>query len=151
MPLKGIPNSLTPDLLYAIAKMGHGDQLVISDGNFPGDSVASHCVVKTPIRVHGTTSQILKDILQLFPLDEYEDFPVTVMDRVQSDKDKGFVVKAYDLITEAAELQSTPEKIFYCERSQFYDKAKKSYAVVQTDDSAPYANIIIFKGVLVTP
>lgn len=144
MPLKGIPDSITPELLYVLAKMGHGDSLVIADANFPSDSVASHCIVKSPIRVHGVTSDLLADILTLFPLDQYKEFPVAVMDRVDSDKAKGLVVPAYMLLSEAAghiDLE-------YTERFKFYDDAKKAFAVVQTDDFSLYANCIIFKGVV---
>lgn len=146
MPLKGIPTSITPELLYALARMGHGDLLVIADANFPSDSVASNTVIKTPIRIHGTTSEILHDILKLFPLDSYSPTPVCVMDRVQSDKDKNLVVPAYDMITNAAGLSA--KDLTFVERFQFYEQAKSAFVVVQSDDTALYANVIVSKGVL---
>ena len=66
--------------------MGHGDTLVIADANFPSDSIAANCVEKKVIRVSGSTSSILRDVLTLLPLDAYAEFPLCVMDRVQSDK-----------------------------------------------------------------
>ena len=147
MPLKGIPLRINPELLYVLAKLGHGDAIIIADSNFPSDSIASNCIVKQPIRVSGSTSEVLHDILQLFPLDQYLEKPVKVMDRVKSDKEKGLVVPAYVALSKAAGFSSV-DKLDYIERFQFYEDAKKCYAVIQTDDSSLYANTIIFKGVL---
>jgi L-fucose mutarotase len=144
MPLLGIPASITPELLYTLSKMGHGDMLVIADANFPSDTVASGCVVGSPVRVHGITSELLKDILQLFPLDQYEQFPVKVMDRVDSDKAKGLVVPAYEAISTV----TNGKELEYVERFAFYELAKKAFAVVQTNDYSLYANVIIMKGVI---
>lgn len=146
MPLKGIPSSLTPELLYAIARMGHGDRLVIADSNFPSDSIASHGIVKIPIRVHGSTSSLLHDILQLFPLDSYDPQGICVMDRVPQDKERDLDVPAYAAI--ARECQRPVEQLTYLERYQFYELAKQSFCVIQTDDSTLYANVIISKGVI---
>ena len=146
MPLIGIPDSITPELLYAIAKMGHGDKLVIADANFPSDSVAAKTVLGSPIRVSGSTSKILADLLKLFPIDQYEEFPVGVMDRVPSDKEKGLIVPAYEALAGAAGL--SPDKLNYIERFQFYEEAKKCFVVVQTDDRTLYANCIVSKGVI---
>ncbi len=146
MPLKGIPDSITPELLYVLAKMGHGDKLVIADANFPSDSVASHTVMKEPIRVSGLTSSILADILQLFPLDQYEEFPLGVMDRVDNDKKRNLHVPAYENLSAVA--GKTPDQLKYIERFQFYEDAKKAFAVVQTTDRTLYANCIVSKGVL---
>lgn len=146
MPLKGVPDTITPELLYTLAKMGHGDTLVIADANFPSDSVAAKTVTKDPIRIHGSTSDILRDILQLFPLDQYVAFPVQVMDRVDADKARGLEVPAYNLIANAA--QRTTDQIEYVERFRFYELAKNSFAVVQTNDFSLYANCIITKGVI---
>ena len=146
MPLKGIPDSISPELLYALARMGHGDALVIADANFPSDSVAANTILKTPIRVNGSTSDILKDILQLFPLDQYHSHPVQVMDRVQSDKDRNLEVPAYKSLAVAANI--SPEDLLYVERFEFYEKAKTSFVIVQTNDFSLYANCYIMKGVI---
>ena len=146
MPLKNIPGSINPELLYILAKMGHGDKLIISDANFPSDSIASNCVIKTPIRVNAKTSEILKDILVLFPLDQYTPKPVAVMDRVYEDKKRNLEVNAYQLIANAAGI--TPTDLDYVERFEFYEQAKTAYAIIQTDDKTLYANILIYKGVI---
>ena len=146
MPLRGIPELISPELLYALAKMGHGDQLVIADGNFPSDSTASLCTVKEPIRINGSTSEVLEAILALFPLDQYSIEKVQVMDRVQSDKDRNLSVPAYAALARAAQLNE--DELTYVERFRFYEKAKASFVVVQTNDRALYANCMIKKGVL---
>ena len=147
MPLLNIPPSINAELLYALAKMGHGDFLVIADANFPSDSIATSSIIKTPIRVNGKTTDILKDILKLIPLDQYEVQPIGVMDRVQSDKDKNLVVSTYDDIVRVCSFPNS-DKIQFIERFSFYERAKKSFVVIQTDDRSLYANIIVTKGVI---
>ncbi len=146
MPVKGIPESITPELLYALAKMGHGDRIVIADANFPSDSVAKETVIGVPIRVTGSTSDILRDILKVMPLDQYETFPIAVMDRVLSDKERGLEVPAYLALSSAS--GKTCDELEYIERFSFYEKARGSFAVVQTTDRTLYANCIVSKGVL---
>ncbi len=147
MPLKGIPDSITPELLFALARMGHGDKLVIADANFPSDSIAKSTVVGVPIRIQGkTTAELLNDILKLIPLDLYDTHPVKVMDRVSSDKARNLVVPAYELISRVAMFDST-EHLGYVERFAFYEQAKQCFVVVQTDDRSLYANCIVSKGV----
>ena len=146
MPLKGIPDSISPELLYALARMGHGDSLVIADANYPSDQIAKTSTIGSPIRVNCSVATVLKDILQLFPLDQYMSNPVQVMDRVQSDKDKDLKVPAYSQIAEVANCSL--EKLEYVERFAFYEKTKSSFLIVQTTDRQLYANVIIYKGVL---
>ena len=146
MPLIGVPATVTPELLYALARCGHGDKIVIADANFPSDSVATSCVLKSPIRVSGSTSDILKDILKLLPLDQYLPHKIFVMDRVESDKDKGLHVPAYEALRQAAAIETN--EVSYVERFDFYKMAKECFAVIQTDDKSLYANVIISKGVL---
>ena len=147
MPLRGIPDTITPELLYALAKMGHGDTLCIADANFPSDSTAQHTAISTPIRVHGTTADILRDILTLIPLDSYALSPIFVMDRVPSDKARDLEVPAYAMLARTAEVDKS-SGMAYVERYTFYEKAKQCFVVVQTDDRSLYANCILSKGVL---
>jgi L-fucose mutarotase len=150
MPLNGIPISFTPELLFAIAKMGHGDRIVIVDANFPADSIASHTTIKTPLRVNlgvtGTTSSLLKDMIGLMPLDVDDEAGICVMDRTDNDKAKSLQVPAYAAIATVA--STTPEELNYIERFEFYDKAKSAFCIVQTDDAALYANVMVTKGML---
>jgi L-fucose mutarotase len=146
MPLKGIPDVITPELLYALAKMGHGDSIIIADANFPSDSIANFTNIKSPIRVSGETSDVLKAILTLIPLDSYSSTPVRVMERVDSDQARNLFVPAYEKIALSAEV--SPSDLNYIERFQFYEASKTCFCVVQTNDRSLYANVIISKGVL---
>ncbi len=115
MPLIGVPVRITAELLYALARMGHGDSIVIADANFPSDSVATFCSLeKRPIRVSGSTAQLTADILKLMPLDAYVPHPVMVMDRVDSDKERNLDVPAYNALALAAGLRS--DQLAYVER-----------------------------------
>lgn len=157
MPLKGIPRSIPPELLFVLSKMGHGDTIVVTDCNFPSDSMAAYTVNKVPVRVVGTTSDILRDILKLVPLDRYSDSPVCVMDRVPNDKLNNLVVPAYEMLNRVVQDEAAGESslygtseflLTYVERFEFYEHAKRAYCIVQTTDATPYANVLISKGVL---
>ena len=146
MPLIGIPNCISPDLLHALAKAGHGDKIVIADGNFPSDSIATSATISTPIRINSSTSQLLEAILELLPLDQYMENPIAVMDRVQSDKDCNLDVASYASLAKISGRGI--DSLQYIERFQFYETAKNAFVVIQTNDSALYANVIIYKGVV---
>lgn len=156
MPLKGVSKNISPELLFVLAKMGHGDTIIIADSNFPSDSTAAHTVSKVPIRMAGSTSEVLKEILTLIPLDTYSLSPVCVMDRVASDKTRNLEVPAYDDISNVVQAESQSElygghssfTLTYVERFEFYELAKSAFCVVQTSDTLPYANVLISKGVL---
>ena len=144
--------------------MGHGDYLyalllyvgylvvslfvrrVIADAYFPADSLATSTVCKTPIRVRGFTSELTIDILLLMPLDTYEPNPVRVMRRVASDEAQDLQVPAYVQLAQAAGKQL--EDLDFVDRQQFYAMAKDAFAIIQTDDTTQYANVILFKGVI---
>lgn len=137
--LKGIPKIISPELLKIIAEMGHGDELCISDGNFPGASTAQRLVRADG---HGVP-ELLSAILELYPLDTYAP-PVCIMEKVPGDTVEVPVWNIFaDIVAQHSKV--TIERI---ERYAFYERAKKCYAVVQTGESALYANIIIKKGVI---
>jgi L-fucose mutarotase len=143
MPLKGIPKSISPELLYALARLGHGDTVVISDAHFPADSVSKSTVIGTPIRIHGDTHHILQDILTLIDIESINGFKILLMDKVPADKD--VLVPAYDKLRDAAAASNS--EILKLERFAFYEKAKTSFVVIHSDDTAIYANCIISRGV----
>lgn len=140
--LKNIPNILSPELLKILMEMGHGDELVIADGNFPAATMA-----KRLIRLDGHgVPEILEAVLKLFPLDTYDDKPVGLMEVVTGDNVVPTIWNNYEnIIKESGE----PFDSFrFIERFNFYDRAKEAYAVVATSESALYANIILKKGVV---
>ncbi len=138
--LKGINKIITPDLLYVLAQMGHGDEIVISDGNFPGETMG-----KRTLRADGSdVPELLSAVLELFPLDSYAP-PVYLMDKTAQDKDLNVPIwEEYRRIT----AQYTDAEPVFLERFEFYERAKNAFAVVVTGESAIYANIIIKKGVV---
>lgn len=137
--LKGIPGVLSPELLKVLMEMGHGDEIVIADGNFPGASLAKNLI---RLDGHGAV-EVLGAILKLFPLDTYEK-PVYLMEKVQGDKVETPIWEEYKEIVS----KYTDEEISYIERYEFYERAKKAYAVVMTGESALYANVLLKKGVV---
>lgn len=140
--LKNIPNILNPDLLKILMEMGHGDEIIIADGNFPAASIAQRL-----IRLDGhNVPEVLKAILKFFPLDVYVENPVGLMEVVPGDNVKPVIWEEYrKIIVESKEPFTDFE---YIERFTFYERAKKAYAVVATSESALYANIILKKGVV---
>jgi len=141
--LKGIPGILSPELLKILMEMGHGDEIVISDGNFPAASIA-----KRLVRCDGhNVPEVLDAILKFFPLDTYSVAPVSLMEAVQGDKVETPIWDVYKDIVKKHE--PVANKIQNIERFAFYEKAKTAYAVVATGEKALYANIILKKGVVV--
>lgn len=141
--LKGIPSILTPQLLKILMEMGHGDTIVIGDGNFPAASIAKDSQL---VRLDGHgVPEVLDAILQLFPLDPYVQAPVSLMEVVPGDPVETPIWDEYAKIVEKHEPGT---KIGHIERFQFYEVAKKAYAVVATGEGALYANIILQKGVV---
>ena len=141
--LKGIPSILSPELLKILMEMGHGDTLVIGDGNFPAASIAKNSIL---VRLDGHgVPEILDAILQLVPLDPYIEAPVSLMEVVPGDPVETPIWDDYARIVEKYEPGT---KIGHIERFQFYEVAKKAFAVVATGETALYANIILQKGVV---
>lgn len=141
--LKGIPSVLPPELLKILMEMGHGDEIVLADGNFPAASIAQRLV---RCDGHGTP-EILDAILKFFPLDPYVDAPVALMQVVPGDNVETPIWNTYKEIVRKYEPENN--NFEYIERFAFYERAKKAYAVVATGEKALYANIILKKGVVV--
>ena len=148
--LKGISSLMTPDLLKVLAEMGHGDQIVIADANFPAASIASHCPGGL-IRLDGhSIPLILRGICKLLPLDQYVECPVQVMEKMECDKDMELpIIDEYKAII--AEAEGKEIQFENVERFEFYERAKKCYAVIATGETSQYANIILQKGVITNP
>lgn len=140
--LKGVPAILSPELLKIIMEMGHGDELVIGDGNFPAASYAQRLV---RCDGHGVP-EILDAILKFFPLDAYVEAPVSLMEVVPGDDVKPTIWEEYKQIINKHEPENN--KIAFVERFAFYERAKKAYAIIATGEAALYANIILKKGVV---
>ncbi|MDD9924044.1 MAG: ribose ABC transporter [Boseongicola sp.] len=133
---------LSPDLLHALAEMGHGDDIVIADANFPAASKGQRVV-----RADGVTAtDMLQAVLELFPLDTFIDDPATVMEVVGNPDEVPPVVKAFqDVIDSTAD---NPAKIVGAERFAFYEKSERAFVIVLTGEARLYGNIILTKGVV---
>ena len=146
--LKNIPAILSPELLKVLAEMGHSDRICIGDGNFPGASMAK---AKNAIFLradgHGVP-EILDAILQVFPLDTYVEQPAILMEKMACDKD--LVIPVWDEYKEI--IAKYDDRGAACvgniDRFKFYDEAKDCYCILQTGETAIYANIILQKGVI---
>lgn len=143
--LKGISPILSPELLKALCEMGHGDELVIADGNFPCESVGKNAVV---IRADGHgTAEILDAVLSLIPLDRYTERPVALMEVVKGDDcPTPEIWKTYNDILNKYEPDH--HDIEMTERFAFYERAKGAYLIIATGETAVYANVLLKKGVV---
>lgn len=132
MPLKGIPPLISPELLYALASMGHGDEIVLADSNFPSESIARANGARLILSDGLPIPKLLRQILKLFPLDQYVAQPVALMDRVDDDKQKGLEVPIWN---EYKQIVGNNVEFEMVERFAFYERAKKCFAVVRTYQS----------------
>ncbi len=141
--LNGIPNELTPELLKILMEMGHRDEIVIGDGNFPAASMANKLV---RCDGHGVL-KLLNAILQFFPLDTYCEHPISLMSIIPGDNTNPVIWEDYKQLIGKYD-QRGKDCIEYIETYDFYDRAKKAYAIVATSEKALYGCIILKKGVL---
>lgn len=145
--LKTIDPLLNADLLWVLAAMGHGDDLALVDANHPADTVASHCIVKKPLRVSAATmADVARAILTLFPLDNFTDDPVRRMEVVGAPHEIPPIQREMQSVIDAAAGRELP--LVGLERFAFYDAAKRAFAVIQINDPRPYGCFLLRKGVI---
>jgi len=140
--LKRIPPCLSPELMSILMRMGHGDEIVLADGNFPAESHAQRLVRADG---HGVP-EILDAILRFLPLDTFVDHPASVMlpvDEATPEPPIWAEFRATILKHEGRAIELRP-----VERFRFYDFARSAYAIVATGETAIYANLILKKGVV---
>jgi L-fucose mutarotase len=144
--LKTLDPLLNADLLHALRSMGHGDDLVISDTNFPADSIARQTTYGKLLRIDADAPRALRAILSVFPLDSFVDHPANRMEVVGKPKELLDVHKEVQAEIDRAEGKSWP--MGSIERFAFYEAAKKSYCVVQTNERRFYGCFIFKMGVI---
>ena len=138
--LKNIPAILGPDLLHVLQSMGHGDEIVISDANFPGASLGPDL-----IRMDGhSATDVLEAIMTLMPLDEFEHAAFRMEVVGEPDKIEPIMAE-FDAIIRRHEPEAALVGI---ERFAFYSRAKTAFAIVQTGETRLYGNVILKKGVI---
>ncbi len=140
--LKNIPSILSPELLKVIMEMGHGDELVIGDGNFPAASLNDRVI---RLDGHGI-ERVLEALLTLFPLDTYAP-NAFLMEKVAGDSVETPIWQSYEKI--AKEGDRGFKGFDLIERFAFYERSRKAYAIIATGETSLYANIILKKGVVV--
>jgi L-fucose mutarotase len=145
--LKSIDPILNADVLYALRAMGHGDDLVITDTNFPADAVARQTVLGRLLSIDNVTAaRATRAILSVLPLDTFVDHPVVTM-QVIGKPDEVLPVHV-EVQREIDAAHGAPLPMGSVERFAFYELAKKSYCIIQTGERRFYGNFVIRKGVI---
>jgi len=139
--LKGISPLISPDLLAVLSRMGHGDEIILSDAHFPAESFNEHVLRADGLRI----PDLLEAILPLFELDAYVPAPLTMMAAVEGDQLDPTVEASYLEAIHKTNPDVAPiERI---DRFDFYERARSAFAVVVTGETAKYGNILLKKGV----
>lgn len=138
--LKGVAPCISPDLLKALAEMGHGDEIVLADAHFPGHSVNGRVLRADGLPV----TALLDGILPLFELDAYAD-PLVMMEAVAGDElDPAVEAQYLEVVRRHDPGAKPPVRI---ERFAFYERARSAFAVVMTGETRKYGNLLLKKGV----
>lgn len=140
--LKNIPKLLSPDLIKVLMEMGHGDEIVIADGNYPSASNANILIRYDGLKI----PDLLEQILAIFPLDTYIPESFLLMSLSGNDKCEPKIWQIYRSLLDESEAEN--KRIAFLERNVFYERGKKAYAIVATGEESLYANIILKKGVV---
>lgn len=138
--LKGIDKMISPELIKLLMEMGHGDELVFGDGNFPAASHAQRLV-----RADGhEIADLLDAVLPLFPLDYAVDFTAVLM-KYPGEKEPAVWSSYRDVLQKYAD----GNKLFLMlPKPEFYERSRKAYAIIATGEREGFANIIIRKGII---
>lgn len=139
--LQGISPLISPELLKILCEMGHGEEIVLGDANFPAGTVG-----RRVIRADGIgTTELLEAILPLFPLDQYDPSNFVLM---QVPEEEGITPEIWQQYRGVLNRYEPQAKMEHIERFAYYERAKKAYCVVATGETAIYANILLKKGVV---
>jgi L-fucose mutarotase len=144
--LKGINPLLNADVLHALRAMGHGDDLIIADTNFPADSVARQTVLGKLLHIDAPAADVVKAVLSLYPLDTFVDDAAARMEIVGKPDEIPPVQKEVQKRIDKAEGKAWP--MISVERYAFYERAKKAYCVIQTGERRFYGCFAFRKGVV---
>ena len=146
MMLKGIDPVLSPDLLWVLASMGHGDDLALVDSNHPAEAIARATTSGRLVRLPGLPiDRVAQAILSLLPIDDFVQDPIRRMLMVDTPADIPIVQQE---VAQAARAAGCKAEIVGIERFAFYDAARKAFAVVQAGDPRPYGCFLLRKGVI---
>ena len=144
--LKGMKKLFTGDLLKVLCDMGHGDKIVIADANFP-----SHTMNASVIELPGIDAvTVFRAVSDVLPWDNYSDAPAVCMDMTDGDKQKGMPTPTIyaEYNSALSDAYGSDKEITLIDRFEFYERAKKAYAVIQTGEERQYGNLLFSKGVV---
>lgn len=144
--LKGIDPLLNADVLYALRAMGHGDDLVIVDANFPGAATARETVLGELLRIDAPAPEALRAVLSVYPIDSFVEDAAARMAVVGAPDEIPPVVAAFQAVIDAA--ADAPRPLMSLERFAFYERARRAFAIVQTQETRFYGNVAVRKGVI---
>ena len=142
--LKNIPECIPPELMLALMEMGHGDDIVIGDINFPSKTMSQRCVYAKGL----SATELIDAILQFMPLDIFVDDPVVVMQPGELYKGVPPIWEDYERTIKKNDFCGAFKELTKIDRFDFYERAKKSFVTVQTSEPALYACMIMKKGVI---
>jgi L-fucose mutarotase len=144
--LKGIDPLLNAEVLGALCAMGHGDDLIVADTNFPAYSVARQTVLGKLLRIDASTAEVVRAVLSVYPLDGFVDDAAGRMEVVGKPNEVVPLQAEVQVEIDRAEGRAWP--MIGIERYAFYERAKQAYAVIQTGDRRFYGCIALRKGVI---
>lgn len=145
--LKHLDPLLNADILYALRAMGHGDEVVICDANFPADSVARQTAFGRLLRIDGVDApRAVRAVLSVLPLDSFVPDPALRMEVVGDPERLPAVQREAQAEVDRAEGRALP--FAPLERHAFYDRARQAYCVIATGEARGYGCFVFKKGVL---
>ena len=143
--LKGINPLLNADVLHVLRAMGHGDDLIIADTNFPSDSVARQTVYGKLLRIDASAADVVQAVLSVMPIDTFVDDAAARMEVVDEPKT---ILPVMTEVQDKVSAAGGPNPMLPIERFSFYDRSKKAYAVIQTGERRFYGCFAFRKGVI---
>ena len=143
--LKGIDPLLNADVLCVLRAMGHGDDLIITDTNFPSDSVARQTVYGSLLRIDASAADVVQAVLSLMPIDTFVDDAAARMEVVDEPKT---ILPVMTEVQDKVSAVDGPNRMLPIERFSFYDRAKNAYAIIQTGERRFYGCFAFRKGVI---
>ena len=143
--LKGIDPLLNANVLGVLRAMGHGDDLIITDTNFPSDSVARQTVYGSLLRIDASAADVVQAVLSVMPIDTFVDDAAARMEVVDEPKT---ILPVMTEVQDKVLAVDGPNRMLPIERFSFYDRAKKAYAIIQTGERRFYGCFAFRKGVI---
>ncbi|MEM5501678.1 RbsD/FucU domain-containing protein [Ahrensia kielensis] len=145
--LIGIDGRISPQLLFVLSSMGHGDEIAIVDSNFPASSTAAYCQIGEPIDLLGINAvECIELIAGIMPLDSFVDHSALRMEIDNAPDELGPVHEDASVVLN--KIAGNEDKFGSIERQEFYERSKSAFAVIRTGETRPYGCFLLRKGVI---